>query len=421
MNTGQQNGITHQQARYFLHIGRGQLVAAEQTALDSHLAGCADCRRYADEVTGLHHRLAQTMRRRWQNQPPGPQINEQVQARVRRKIGQRQAWRLANSVAATAAIVLIMAALGWLAWRIRPLPDKPVAPATQTAPVWPPLPAPAPAEWSTLPGLTTFGNQAKLLGYNLSAASVAPGDTVELSFYGQTRFADVTFFVYLLDSANQLAAQAEAADCPPTNQHSIDLMITCAALSLPNNLPDGPYQLRVGAYNRSSGQRLTTPAGDETFLLTSLQVAVPPSLLPTPAPTPTPYSIPASCPVTLPNGNPPPGQSISASYHGNGRLWTSLLPNGVLVPPENIRPDGKLTYNWWWWRGQPGQLTIKGRRLDDLNTPPLEAEITPGFGDSGYQDSWLVFPTEGCWEVTGTVGDSTLTFVVYVAKVDRLQ
>lgn len=38
-----ENNLSHQQARHYLHLGRGQLVAAEQVALDSHLANCADC------------------------------------------------------------------------------------------------------------------------------------------------------------------------------------------------------------------------------------------------------------------------------------------------------------------------------------------------------------------------------------------
>lgn len=203
-------------------------------------------------------------------------------------------------------------------------------------------------------------------------------------------------------------------------------MITVDTTQLPNPLPAGLYQLRVGVYNQASDQRLTTPTGQDSFLLTPLQVNLPPTvtlppLLPTPAPTATPYPIPTSCPVTLPNSNLPPGQPPLSTYHGNGQLWTNLLPGGILVPPESVRPDGKLTYNWWWWRGQPGQLNIEGRRLDGLVTPPLEAEIIPGFGGSGYQDSWLIFPSEGCWEVTGQVGNSTLTFVVYVAKVENLE
>lgn len=413
----------HQQARYYLHLGRDQLVAAEQVALDSHLANCADCRRYADEVASLQSRLTETMRLRWKKYDPSPVINGQVQARLRRKIWQRQVWRITNSVTTATAALLLLAALGWLAWRIRPLPDTPVARITIAAS------APAAGGRSGLPGLATFGDQVKLLSYSLPAASFAPGDTVNVSLYGQTQSADFAFFVHLLDADNTVVAQSDApesaAACPQVSRHSAGLVMTCVSLALPDSLPAGSYQLRVGAYDQASGQRLTTPDGQESFLLTSLQVGpqpikTPPPL-PTPAPTATPYPIPASCPVTLPNGNPPPGQPSSPTYHGNGQLWTNLLPNGVLVPPENVRPDGKLTYNWWWWRGQSGPLSIEGRRLDDLNAPPLEAEITPGFGDSGYQDSWLIFPSEGCWEVTGQVGPAELTFVVYVVKVDRLE
>jgi hypothetical protein len=33
--------------------------------------------------------------------------------------------------------------------------------------------------------------------------------------------------------------------------------------------------------------------------------------------------------------------------------------------------------------------------------------------------SGLSFPTEGCWEVTGAVGDAELTFVTLVLKASR--
>ena len=41
--------------------------------------------------------------------------------------------------------------------------------------------------------------------------------------------------------------------------------------------------------------------------------------------------------MTVPNGSPPPGEAPDATYLGNGRLWTSLWPHGlVLVPPDDI-------------------------------------------------------------------------------------
>lgn len=34
-----------------------------------------------------------------------------------------------------------------------------------------------------------------------------------------------------------------------------------------------------------------------------------------------------------------------------------------------------------------------------------------------HKPSYLVFPTPGCWEITGRVADSSLTFVTFVEKI----
>ena len=34
-----------------------------------------------------------------------------------------------------------------------------------------------------------------------------------------------------------------------------------------------------------------------------------------------------------------------------------------------------------------------------------------------FMSSYLVFPTPGCWEITGTLNESKLVFVVLVEKV----
>jgi hypothetical protein len=68
---------------------------------------------------------------------------------------------------------------------------------------------------------------------------------------------------------------------------------------------------------------------------------------------------------------------------------------------------------WPWYRWVAGTLTIEGRRLD-APAPPLEAWIPDGYGDSGFQVSGITFPTDGCWEITGRVGEGSLTFVVLV-------
>ncbi|MDQ3006062.1 MAG: hypothetical protein M3R47_11875 [Chloroflexota bacterium] len=71
---------------------------------------------------------------------------------------------------------------------------------------------------------------------------------------------------------------------------------------------------------------------------------------------------------------------------------------------------------WPWWREVPGELTIAGRRLD-APAPALRAEMPEGYGDSGFRPVSLIFPTQGCWEVTGIVGNARLTFVTLVIKV----
>jgi hypothetical protein len=41
----------------------------------------------------------------------------------------------------------------------------------------------------------------------------------------------------------------------------------------------------------------------------------------------------------------------------------------------------------------------------------LTAEIPEGYGETGFQATGLVCASEGCWEVTASAGDATLTFV----------
>ena len=75
-----------------------------------------------------------------------------------------------------------------------------------------------------------------------------------------------------------------------------------------------------------------------------------------------------------------------------------------------------------WYRGKGvfGKLAIQGKRLD-AEGPPLRAEIPDGYGDTRFQASEVIFPTEGCWQVTGTVADASITFVTRVVKLPGLK
>jgi hypothetical protein len=103
-----------------------------------------------------------------------------------------------------------------------------------------------------------------------------------------------------------------------------------------------------------------------------------------------------------------------------GTLSTSVGDNGTVTfkpgGPGCVDPDGALGMKWPWWRGVRGELVIEGRRLDG-QAPPLRAAIPRGYGPAGFQSTGLLFPTAGCWEVTGRVADEHLTFVVFVEKI----
>jgi hypothetical protein len=52
-----------------------------------------------------------------------------------------------------------------------------------------------------------------------------------------------------------------------------------------------------------------------------------------------------------------------------------------------------------------------------MAAPPLRSHIPAGYGDIGFQATGIIFPTPGCWEVTGRVGNASLTFITKVVKV----
>jgi len=125
---------------------------------------------------------------------------------------------------------------------------------------------------------------------------------------------------------------------------------------------------------------------------------------------------PASCTVTQPNGQRPPEESAGGNYYGNAALVTILYPAGVVqTSPDLVQADGSIARKFPWWRLVEGQLGITGRRLDGA-APPAHGEVPDGYGSSGFQASGIVFPSPGCWEITGTVGSASLTFVTWVTR-----
>jgi hypothetical protein len=127
------------------------------------------------------------------------------------------------------------------------------------------------------------------------------------------------------------------------------------------------------------------------------------------------------CPVTLPQR---PG--ASGFNYGNARLRAVIWPHGHLVAgmlPDGgsfatINRDGSITAKLGWLRGIPGRLTIRGRRLG-ATAPRLRSRVPPArsYGPTGFIPTFVIFPTTGCWKVTGKQASAQITFVVKVTKV----
>lgn len=144
---------------------------------------------------------------------------------------------------------------------------------------------------------------------------------------------------------------------------------------------------------------------------------------------PSPSLIGGSCPTTAPPNvpvTPPPPAATGPNaglvfradgrttfLYGNDALVVALPVDGTLHPNDpNVGLSSGVKFGWD--RLAHGNLNIATRRLDAA-TSPVAADVPGGYGDTGFQVSGLRFPAPGCWEVSGTVAGTTLTFVMNVA------
>jgi hypothetical protein len=119
------------------------------------------------------------------------------------------------------------------------------------------------------------------------------------------------------------------------------------------------------------------------------------------------------CPVTVVDGG-------KGGAYRDEALEIILPPESTFVfapggPGFVAVSDGALGIKVGWERLRRGRLTIEGRRLDRA-ADPARASIPDGYGDFGFQPMYLIFPTPGCWQITGRVGAASLTVVVAVEK-----
>ena len=124
----------------------------------------------------------------------------------------------------------------------------------------------------------------RLIGYELSEANVGPGESLPFHLYWQAiaaTEADYQVFNHLLDADGNLVAQVDGPPLPDPllrrgtkDWHDPEEIIYSReyVLILPEDLPPGEYTLVTGFYHRDTGQRLLSPAGEDSLWVTQIVV-----------------------------------------------------------------------------------------------------------------------------------------------------
>lgn len=119
------------------------------------------------------------------------------------------------------------------------------------------------------------------------------------------------------------------------------------------------------------------------------------------------------CPTTKPNGNVPPvapGAWSGFHWHGNGALWVWLRPDGILVT-NALGGEKKIWVAKEWGR----TLSVNYRTLDTPSAPitaPVVSGTLSGYDGPSWASRMSFQP--GCWQISGRLGDVSLSFVVQV-------
>jgi len=136
-----------------------------------------------------------------------------------------------------------------------------------------------PATSPTVAVGAVLGEQIELVGYDLPSQTYRPGDIVPLSLFWQRRAAvdeDYKVCVHLLDDQGGLVAQTDSAPANgarPTSQWAADeLVLDRHGLLLPDSLPPANYELRVGMYHPTTGERLAVQDATGQAVGDSLQM-----------------------------------------------------------------------------------------------------------------------------------------------------
>jgi hypothetical protein len=132
------------------------------------------------------------------------------------------------------------------------------------------VPAEPTAQHITHPLSANLGNQVRLLGYNLPAQEVRPGDIVQLTLFWQaiTPMSErYKVFTHILDAQGHLVGQRDAepgggAKITTIWKEDERVLDNYGLLVLPA-VPPGDYAIEIGMYGLNDGQRLPVVEGEQ--------------------------------------------------------------------------------------------------------------------------------------------------------------
>ena len=131
----------------------------------------------------------------------------------------------------------------------------------------------------------TLGSQARLLGYDLSADEIAPGQPLTVTLHWRaeaTGERGYVVFVHLLDGEERMRAQSDREPVdgarPTTSWLRGEILRDLHPLLVAPDAPPGQYLLEIGMYDPAGGERLPvldargTEIGDRILLPTQVRV-----------------------------------------------------------------------------------------------------------------------------------------------------
>jgi len=137
---------------------------------------------------------------------------------------------------------------------------------------------PPPIEY---PLIARLGESVKLLGYQLSAEAMKPGETLHLTLYWQAlaeMSTSYTVFTHLLDKDNRIWGQKDSVPgggtLPTTGWLRGEVIADEYDIVVKPETPTGEYMLEIGMYETATGKRLLVlPTGEDRVLIGPIQIA----------------------------------------------------------------------------------------------------------------------------------------------------